>query len=165
MSTAYVSLTFAVVLGGLASISTQGQGLRAVTRRTVMAPFGATLPSAMVNQSRPQGNTLGPTQPRTNPAPRPVLRYFKKKAGSDAKRLAWQTKRAEAGSPHSQYDLALRFLIGDGVKRDRRVAMKWLESAAGQGYGPAKTKLAHIRSPKPLLQSSPALETKETSTD
>lgn len=42
-------------------------------------------------------------------------------------------KKAEAGSATAQYNLAFRYLNGDGVKADRAAAKKWLQTSAKQG--------------------------------
>ncbi len=53
-------------------------------------------------------------------------------------------KRAEAGSASAQYDLAMRYLNGQGVATNLVEARKWLEAAARQGDYWAKKKLADL---------------------
>ncbi len=45
---------------------------------------------------------------------------------------------AGAGSPEVQYDLGMRFLEGDRVRKNRLTATTWFNQAASQGYEPAR---------------------------
>jgi len=63
-----------------------------------------------------------------------------------AKRVVeFQKKRAEAGSATAQYDLAMRYLNGDGVEKDLALAKKWLEAAAKNGHTLAPKKLEELK--------------------
>jgi len=47
------------------------------------------------------------------------------------------TAEAEAGEPHAQYMLAIRYFVGQDVDRDRAVAASWFEKAGDAGLAPA----------------------------
>ncbi len=48
---------------------------------------------------------------------------------------------AEKGVVSAQYNIAVAYYHGEGVKRDYAEAVKWYEKAAGQGYAPAQYNL------------------------
>jgi TPR repeat protein len=54
-------------------------------------------------------------------------------------------KEAAEGSAASQYELGLRYLKGDGVEKNEHKAKIFLEMAAMQNSGPAKSKLEEIK--------------------
>ena len=54
-------------------------------------------------------------------------------------------KRAEAGNPAYQYMLAMSYLRGDGVKKDRAKADLWFRRAACGGFEPAQRHLPRRR--------------------
>jgi hypothetical protein len=56
------------------------------------------------------------------------------------------SKAAHAELPYTQYNLAGKLLRGETVLRDMAAAQKWLTHAAEQGYAPAQSLLALIRS-------------------
>ncbi len=66
------------------------------------------------------------------------------KAEMVRKTVEFQKKRAEAGAPTAQYDLAMRYLTGDGVEKDPKLGRKWLESAATNGNNQAVKKLSEL---------------------
>jgi hypothetical protein len=69
--------------------------------------------------------------------------------------VEFQKKRAEAGSATAQYDLAMRYLKGDGVEKDLAAAKKWLEAAAKNGHTLAPKKLEELKQqeqPKPATK-------------
>ena len=79
--------------------------------------------------------------------------------------VEFQRKRAEAGSATAQYDLAMRYLKGDGVEKDLALAKKWLQAAAKNGHTLAPKKLEALKQqeqlkppeqPKPQEQPKPA---------
>lgn len=55
------------------------------------------------------------------------------------------SRSAEAGFAHAQYNLASRYLRGDGLPKDMKTAQKWLTRSAEQGYAPAQSLLALMR--------------------
>jgi TPR repeat protein len=61
-----------------------------------------------------------------------------------ARFVAFEKQRAAEGSPTSQYDVAIRYLTGNGVEKDQQQARHYLEMAARQGYGPAVQKLKDL---------------------
>ncbi|HET9843090.1 MAG TPA: tetratricopeptide repeat protein [Gammaproteobacteria bacterium] len=48
---------------------------------------------------------------------------------------------AEKGNPQAQYEIGLRFLHGDGVKKDSIEAFEWLQEAATLNHNPAQYEL------------------------
>ena len=57
------------------------------------------------------------------------------------KGYVWIEKAALAGLPIAQYSVAVALHNGDGVNRNYKQSLYWLQKAASQGYAPAKTKL------------------------
>ncbi|MBL1275240.1 MAG: sel1 repeat family protein [Ectothiorhodospiraceae bacterium] len=51
---------------------------------------------------------------------------------------------AKEGDPRSQYDLAIRYLKGDGIEKNVENAIKWLEKSVGQDYSHAQLKLGML---------------------
>ncbi len=49
--------------------------------------------------------------------------------------------KARAGYAGAQYNLSARYVLGKGVLRDFKEAVKWLRSAADQGHAKAQFKL------------------------
>ncbi len=58
------------------------------------------------------------------------------------KAAALLKKVAKAGMPEAQYSLALLYAQGQGVRRNRSIAVKWFEESALQGYRAAMYNLA-----------------------
>ena len=61
------------------------------------------------------------------------------------KTIEFQKKRAEAGAPSAQYDLGMRYLTGDGLEKDPKLARKWLYSSATNGNSQAVKKLKELK--------------------
>jgi TPR repeat protein len=55
-----------------------------------------------------------------------------------SKKLFFATKAAKAGNPKAQFDLAIMYAGGQGVKKDERLAFYWFHKSARAGYAPAK---------------------------
>ena len=53
-------------------------------------------------------------------------------------------KKAEAGDPDAQYNLACMLHDGDGIKENKIEAEKWFRKAAEQGNAEAQYKLARM---------------------
>lgn len=81
-------------------------------------------------------------------APAPPEKTDAEKEEQIRKVVDFQKKRAEAGSPSSQYDLGMRYLDGNGVEKDLDLARKWLGEAAKNGSETAAKKLAEIDAKK-----------------
>lgn len=94
----------------------------------------------------PVVTTPPPPTVRVVPPPAPVDPDKAKAQKEEALRrtIEFQKKRAEQGSPSSQYDLALRYLTGDGVEKDEQAGRRWLETAAKAGHTPAIRKLQEL---------------------
>jgi hypothetical protein len=52
--------------------------------------------------------------------------------------LARECDAAESGDAHAAYNLARRYLFGQGVSKDRRVGAAWLRAAASRGHAEAQ---------------------------
>ena len=60
------------------------------------------------------------------------------KQGVAAKKLLiWQLQQASNGVAYVQFDLAKRYLNGEGVKKDEALGHYWLQRSAEQDYAPA----------------------------
>ncbi len=60
------------------------------------------------------------------------------------KAVFWYRKAASAGDAESQYDLGFMILMGEGLRKDIRLALRWLEKSAGQGCEQAQTLLIDL---------------------
>lgn len=60
-----------------------------------------------------------------------------KNAVTDRNLLSWQLQQASNGIAYVQFDLAKRYLNGNGVIKDESAARFWLKSSADQKYEPA----------------------------
>lgn len=49
-------------------------------------------------------------------------------------RLRSLIKRAEKGDAEAQYNLGLMMVIGEGIEKDLKKGMEWMEQAAANGY-------------------------------
>jgi hypothetical protein len=58
--------------------------------------------------------------------------------------IAFQREQATKGFPSFQYELGLRYLIGDGVEKNEVAAKGWLKLAAAQGHKQAAEKLKEL---------------------
>jgi TPR repeat protein len=61
-----------------------------------------------------------------------------------AESVAWYRKAADQGHAISQYYLARKYSLGDGVARDDAEAVKWWRKAAERGYVPAQWKIGAL---------------------
>ena len=55
-----------------------------------------------------------------------------------SKKLFFATRAAKRGNVQAQFDLAMMYASGNGVKRDERVAFSWFHKAARAGHTEAK---------------------------
>lgn len=117
--------------------------ISSVTRRTLQTP-----PAITVFVST---NTAAAAPPRVivMAPPRPIEKSEAQKAEEQQRVIAFQKQRAEAGKAVFQYDLALRYLKGDGVEQDLELARKWFAAAAKQGHDQARRKLEEMDKPPP----------------
>jgi len=113
---------------------------RKATRR-ITAPNGATnkpaIPSPVATQATaPQSRVLTNAVPeKTKEQKEEILR----------KTIEFQKKRAEEGAPTAQYDLAMRYLNGDGVEKNLELAQKWLQASATNGNSQAAKRLEELK--------------------
>jgi len=63
----------------------------------------------------------------------------KKTATTEIKQLR---KAAHKGDPQAQYDLGVRYELGDGVRKNMKTALSWYQKAAAGGHAEAQTTLA-----------------------
>ena len=73
-------------------------------------------------------------------------------APSDEEAALWLQRSASLGNAAAQHNLALLYLQGRGVLRDRAIATMWLERAAAQGWEPAREKLAVVTAATPIAR-------------
>jgi TPR repeat protein len=58
-----------------------------------------------------------------------------------AQSIADLLHRAQAGDPKAQYDLAEAYFEGNGMAKDAKQGLVWLQKSAGRGYGGAEATL------------------------
>jgi hypothetical protein len=96
------------------------------------------------------------TQPRVET---PAERQAREQAASqkrvevDQKRLQADFEYSEKGYPSFQYSLGMRYLNGDGVEQNDKLAKEWLEKSATQGSSEAKAALAKMSAPQTSSQT------------
>lgn len=56
----------------------------------------------------------------------------------------WYRRAAKQGDAKAQWNLALCYLAGEGVRKNSGVAKRWLKAAASKGYKKARRKLREI---------------------
>lgn len=133
-----VRVVLLLLLGPMVALCCMAQikGARDYTRKVVpQSPPPSRAPAQPV---APAPSSTAPAQP-VDPA--------KAKAEKDAatkRAVDFQIKRAEGGSATSQYDLAIRYMTGDGVDTDYGKARKWLEEAKKNGHQFADKKLTEL---------------------
>lgn len=64
------------------------------------------------------------------------------KNGTPEDQLTYLRQGAEAGNADAQFTLGIRYQVGDGVERDRKVAAEWFQKAANQDHARAQYELA-----------------------
>jgi len=133
-------LTMASFLLVLTAANGQLPTARQLTRKIVPPPAPATQPAPPP--------AAAPSQPAVAPAPVDTEQEKAKQAETLKKTIAFQKKRAEDGSASAQYELAVRYLKGDGLDKDVETGRKWLEKSAAQDYSLAKRKLEELNAEK-----------------
>lgn len=93
---------------------------------------------AAANSHTPPGTPSPSLQPRRPLAPLP------RQSDDETRRkvLEFQQRRAAEGSAQAQFDMAIRYLEGDGVERNPARGRELLEQSAKGGFEPAAKKLA-----------------------
>ncbi len=71
------------------------------------------------------------------------VQYYKQQDYTQA--IKWFTKSAEQGNLVAQYNLALMYKKGRGVKQDYAQAFKWFKKSAEQGDANAQYSLGSIQ--------------------
>ncbi len=133
-----IRIVLFVLVGQAVALSCMAQikGARDYTRKVVPpSPPPSSAPAQPVPSAPPSA------------APAPSQDPAKAKAEKDAatkRAVDFQIKRAEAGSATSQYDLAMRYMTGDGVELDYGKARKWLEEAKKNGHQFADKKMTEL---------------------
>ena|SRR5437867_8760840 len=144
------ALCFSASILLLAASDLSAQSARQLTRRIVPQPNKPPTPGG-APASRPAPASPAAVPATTNaavPAPPPPADAEKAKQENVRKTIEFQKKRAAEGSPSAQYELGLRYLLGDGVDKDETAGMKLLEQSAAQDYTLAKRKLEELREKK-----------------
>ncbi|MEW6159411.1 MAG: SEL1-like repeat protein [Verrucomicrobiota bacterium] len=130
------------------------QGISAVTRRTTITPAPGMGPLSAANGQGvvPQSAISPGAAPRVAVPVRVLVNVEKteeEKALIARKTLEFQQQKAEAGASYAQFDLALRYLSGDGVPKNKETALKWLRTAATNGHSQAIKKLSELEKSAP----------------
>jgi TPR repeat protein len=142
---AFCLFTLASLVLALTAPAGHAQSARQLTRKVVPQPANqppAKQPTTPPAATRPPA--VAPAQPTVTPAPVDPEKEKAKQAEALKKTIEFQKKRAEEGSPSAQYELAMRYLRGDGLEKDVETGRKWLEKSAGKDYSPAKKKLEEL---------------------
>jgi TPR repeat protein len=58
--------------------------------------------------------------------------------------VLWYRKAARQGDAKAQYNLGLCYRDGEGVRKNRRLAIRWLKDAAAKGHKGAANELRHF---------------------
>ena len=128
---------------------------RKLTRRivspenTLITPNVPSAPAPAPNAVRTPSPPPAPVQTLTNTVPE------KTKEQKDEilrKTIEFQKKKAEEGAPSAQYDLGMRYLIGDGVEKNSDLAKKWLTASATNGNSQAVKKLEEMKKKEPVTK-------------
>jgi hypothetical protein len=144
MKRTIIFLVFIFLIEGAQQLL-QAQGIRAVTRRTVMAPAPGffllpgyeAVPPAAPGQpmAAPLGAPAGGFGPGTAGIPQVrVAQASEDPSAVDARVLAFHRKRAVEGSAYAQFALGVRYLEGNGVEKDEAQARYWLSQSAQKGF-------------------------------
>lgn len=139
-----------LVVSFLLPVCGGAQGLRAVTRRTIMSPAPGVF---FLNPRAPSAQNGVPvlqSVPVIRPVTPPMQRVIRAKtaaerAAIDRRVLAFERKLAHKGYAFAQCELGVRYLKGHGVKKDLAKAKHWLNAAAKQGDVLARKKLNELR--------------------
>jgi len=144
------ALCFSASILLLAAPDSSAQAARQRTRSIVPQPNKPPAPGgAPASRPAPASPAAVPaTTHAAVPAPPPPADAEKAKQENVRKTIEFQKKRAAEGSPSAQYELGLRYLLGDGVDKDETAGMKLLEQSAAQDYTLAKRKLEELREKK-----------------
>lgn len=113
-------------------------------RRAPATPAPAATPPAQQRSFAP-GVPLQPVP--STPADPAQIAAEKKKTESDL--IKYYRQRAEAGSDNAQYELGLRYFLGNGVEKDEKLGRQWIAKSAKQGNIKAVKKLEEIGAPEP----------------
>ena len=110
--------------------------ISSVTRPTIQGGgVSASYFGIITNRPAPATNLVWITREKTQAEKAETLR----------KTIDFQKKRADEGSATAQFDLGNRFLTGDGVTKNRDVALQWLRKSADQGHTQAIKKVEELQ--------------------
>ena len=138
---------FAMVLAqGAWGVPCPAQGIRAVTRPVLMSPVPGAFFQTPIFAPNPVPARAAVPAGFASASARPGPSVASKEEVA-RNTLAFQRQRAEAGAAHAQFDLGVRYLTGDGVKKDLETARKWLTAAAANGNAQATRKLQQLKTP------------------
>jgi TPR repeat protein len=85
------------------------------------------------------------TKTSTPDAAAPVKEEPRGQAYSEDDEVRWFRKAAEKGSEWGQFNLGLRYALGQGVPQDFAEAAKWLQRGAAQGHAEAAFYLGQLQ--------------------
>jgi hypothetical protein len=139
-----LSLFTSLLLAGAPVFSCAAQGIRAVTRPTLMTPASGIFFQVPLAAGAPAPASVPQVVWPVALAPAPSGPPIATKEEVARNTLSFQEKRAAAGAAHAQYDLGVRYQKGDGVDRDLKLARKWLAAAAMNGHSLASKKLEEL---------------------
>jgi len=125
------------LVAGKGSGGAKSVHVRGYTKKdgTYVAPHERSAPD---NSKANNWSTKGSANPYTGqPGTKDGKQEAARKTEEDQKLLERQIHRAKSGSADSQYELGIRHLKGEGVKRDEAIGRAWLSKAAKQGHTPA----------------------------
>ncbi len=130
----------------LSSAQAQATSSRALTRK-IVPPKESPAPDPA-----PAAKPL--VKPPVVAAPVPA-KTEEEKAEILKKTVESQKKRAEEGSASAQYELGMRYLNGNGVEKNLKLARKWLELSAQQGNATAAKRLEALQKTAPAKIEKP----------
>jgi len=62
-----------------------------------------------------------------------LAQSHQKNVKNGSKKLYFATRAAKAGNPNAQFDLAIMYATGHGVKKDEKLAFNWFHKSARHG--------------------------------
>jgi TPR repeat protein len=145
----------------LATSSTFAQySARTLTSKVVPQPQPAPARPVAPLLYAPAPTVAAPQRAQT---PAELAKVKADKSKNEVKQFEFFKRRAEEGSDHAQYELAMRYLNGKGTDPSEKLAREWLAKSAKQGYSQATKKLAELGPETPEASELKVGEVKPTS--
>ena len=130
-------------LTGLVLLASIGLGPTAAAQITSPRAFTKRIDN-LVQPPPPAWRPSGVVATNAPAAPPDPAKVKAEKDEATKRLVEFQKQRAEAGSPSAQYDLGVRYMLGDGVKKDFGEARKWLLTSRTNGNATATAKLTEL---------------------